>query len=880
VSLSYQEFLRAKMVQTPERGITIDPAAIHPSLKPHQAAIVRWALRKGNAAIFAAFGLGKTFMQLEIARQIQAHAGGKFLICAPLGVRQEFMRDAAKLDTKITFVRRIEECTADGIYLTNYETIRDSKLDPRAFTGCSLDEAAILRGFGGTKTFREFMRVFENGQVRYKFVATATPSPNEYIELLAYAAFLDVMDVSQAKTRFFKRDSTKADNLTLHAHKEREFWLWVSSWAIFLQKPSDLGYSDEGYVLPEMKVVWHEIPSDHTDAGYETSGQGRLVRSTAVGVTHAAKEKRDSLTGRIAKLMELRAIDPTAHRIIWHDLEAERRAIEKAIPECGTAYGNQDLDEREKIVMRFADGELQELGGKPSMLGAGNNFQRYCAWSIFLGIGFKFHEFIQAVHRVYRFLQTKEVRLDLIYTEAEREVRKRLEFKWENHNKLVAQMSEIIREYGLAINAMEQEFGRSLGVERTEITGQHYTMVHNDAVLETAAMPENSVHLILSSIPFSTQYEYSPSYNDFGHSETNEQFWEQMDFLIPELLRVLAPGRVCAIHVKDRIVPGGLTGMGFQTVYAFHSDAIRYFCRSGFAFTGMVTIVTDVVRENNQTYRLGWTEQCKDGTKMGVGMPEYLLLFRKPPTDSSNGYADLPVIKNKAEYSRSRWQVDAHGFHRSAGNRLMSFDEIRGMPHERIFKLFRQESFTNVYDFERHVKLGEALEVCAHCGHIHLGIKGDDDEGKVCGFTTDYLLPTEKVCHCPRYNSALPKKFMLLQPQSWHPEVWTDVTRMRSLNSAQAAAGRLMHLCPMQFDIADRAITQYTMPGEVVFDPFVGIGTVAARAVRLGRFGRGCELSAGYFTDAVYYCEAAEKKLATPSLFDLTEVEQESEITA
>ena len=888
----YEAFLRAKMVTAPERGIAIDAADINPLLKPHQAAIVRWAVRKGNAAIFAAFGLGKTFMQLEILRLILKHAGGKGLIIAPLGVRQEFMRDAEKLGITITFVRRLEECAADGIYLTNYETIRDSKLDPRAFTAVSLDEAAILRGFGGTKTFREFMRVFENGQVRYKFVATATPSPNEYIELLAYAAFLDVMDVSQAKTRFFKRDSTKADNLTLHAHKEREFWLWVSSWAIFLQKPSDLGFSDEGYELPPMQVYWHEIPSDHTQAGYETSGQGRLVRSTAVGVTHAAKEKRESLQGRIVKLMELRALDSAAHRIIWHDLEAERRAIEHAIPECGTAYGNQDLEDREKIVMSFADGELQELGGKPSMLGAGNNFQRYCAWSIFLGIGFKFHEFIQAVHRVFRFLQTKEVRLDLIYTEAEREVRRRLEEKWDNHNKLVAQMSEIIREYGLATNAMEQEFGRSLGVERSEAVGwtdalrTQYTwrVAHNDAVLETKAMLDASVHLILSSIPFSTQYEYTPSYNDFGHTETNEQFWEQMDFLVPELYRVLQPGRVCLIHVKDRTVPGGLSGLGFQTAYPFHCDAIRNFCRNGFAYLGMVTIVTDVVRENNQTYRLGWTEQCKDGTKMGVGMPEYLLLFRRPPSDSSNGYADLPVIKDKAAYSRSRWQVDAHGFHRSSGNRLLSTDEIRGMPHERIFKLFREHSLENVYDFEEHVKLGEALEVCAHCGHIHLGIKRDDDEGKVCGHicaisemsaaALDAGADSE-VCHCPRYNSALPKKFMLLQPQSWAPDVWTDVTRMLSLNSAQSAAGRQLHLCPMQFDIADRAIIQYTQPGEVVYDPFVGIGTVAARAVKHGRIGRGCELSPLYFVDAVRYCQAAEQKRESPSLFDVSETEDE-----
>jgi len=286
---------------------------------------------------------------------------------------------------------------------------------------------------------------------------------------------------------------------------------------------------------------------------------------------------------------------------------------------------------------------------------------------------------------------------------------------------------------------------------------------------------------------------------------------------------------------------------------------------------GMVSIVTDVVRENNQTYRLGWIEQCKDGSKMGVGMPEYLLIFRRPPSDSSRGYADLPVIKNKAAYSRHRWQVDAHGFHRSSGNRLLTEDDIRGMPHERIFKLFRQHSLENVYDYEEHVRLGETLEVCAHCGHIHLGIKGqDDDEGKVCGFEN---------CQCPRYDSALPKKFMLLQPQSWAPDVWTDITRMLSLNSAQAAAGREMHLCPMQFDLADRAIVQYTMEGETVLDPFAGLGTVPMRAVKLGRKGIGIELSPRYFADAVYYCEAAEKENAAPSLFTLIDLEKDESMT-
>lgn len=907
---AYEAFLRSKMITTPERGIEIDASAINQLLKPHQAAIVRWAVHKGNAAIFAAFGLGKTFMQLEIARLICQHAGGKFLIVAPLGVRQEFKRDAEKLGIEITFVRRFEECERDGIFLTNYETIRDAKMDPRKFTGCSLDEAAILRGFGGTKTFREFMRVFENGQVRYKFVATATPSPNEYIELLAYAAFLDVMDVSQAKTRFFKRDSTKADNLTLHAHKEREFWIWVSSWAIFLQKPSDLGFSDEGYALPETEVHWHELASDHNDAGYETSGQGRLVRSTAVGVTHAAKEKRESLTPRIVKLLELRALDPTAHRIIWHDLESERKAIEKTIHSCATVYGKQSLEIREPIITGFSDGTIAEAAGKPSMLGSGCNFQYHCAWAIYLGIGFKFAEFIQAWHRLVRFQQTKTVRVDLIYTEAEREVRRILQEKWDAHNVLVAKMSEIIREYGLGVNALEREFGRSFGVERREVAGENYRLVHNDSVVESMDLPDDSVHLILSSIPFATQYEFTPSFNDFGHSESNEQFWEQMEFLLPELYRVLQPGRACLIHVRDRITPGGLSGLGFQTAYPFHCDAIRHFCRHGFAYLGMKTIVTDVVRENNQTYRLGWTEQCKDGSRMGVGMPEYLLMFRKPPTDSSKGYADVPVVKDKTEYSRSRWQVDAHGFARSNGNRLLIRDEIRGMPHERIYKRFREMSLNYVYDFEQHVGLGEELEVCAHCGHIHLGVK-DDDLGKVCGVKLESQWITCPICEgtcsvpfgedggrpcptcfgkdgqtqgeieqpqhccCTRYESALPNKFMLLQPQSWHPDVWTDITRMLSLNSAQSAAGREMHLCPMQFDLADRAIAQFSMKGETVYDPFGGLGTVPLRAIKLGRKGLSCELSPSYFRDACFYCEAMERKMATPSLFDLLAEQEE-----
>lgn len=847
----YLAFLDRKVIVSAESAADMSPLAVNPMLLPHQRDIVPWAVRGKRRAIFAAFGLGKTFIQLEIARIVQRITGGMFLIVCPLGVRQEFAKDAEKLGITIRFVRSIEECTGPGIYLTNYETVRDGKLDPKHFAGASLDEASCLRGLGGTKTFREFMRLFDG--LAYKFVATATPSPNDYIELLAYSAFLEIMDVGEAKTRFFKRNSEKADELTIHPHKETEFWLWCASWAIFLQRPSDLGYSDEGYDLPEIEVHWHELPSDHSDAGFETSGQARLVKRSAVGVVDAAREKRDSLGARVEKLMELRSLDSDAHRIIWHDLEAERYAIEKAMPEVVTVWGTEDLDEREERISDFSEGRIRELATKPRIAGSGCNFQRHCAWEIFLGIGFKFNDFIQAIHRCHRFLQTRRVRIDLIYTEAELDVRRILEDKWAKHNKMMARMSQIIREFGLARNALAEALKRSSGIRRREVSGSGWNLVNNDSVLETLRMDDDSVHLVLTSIPFSTQYEYTPSYNDFGHTDSNEHFWQQMDFLIPELLRVLRPGRIAAIHVKDRIVPGGINGLGFQTVYPFHVDAIANFAKHGFAYLGMKTIVTDVVRENNQTYRLGWTEQCKDGTKMGVGMPEYLLIFRKPPSDNSNGYADEPVIKSKGRYSRSRWQVDAHGFARSSGNRPLSIDDLGGMTHAEIFQAFKKYSESTVYDHEHHVALAESLETCPDCGHIHTG-------KRCCG---------RGDCECVKPGGRLPVKFMLLPPASWSDEVWSDVTRMLSLNSAQSAKGRENHLCPMQFDIADRAITQYTMEGELVYDPFGGLGTVPYRTLLLGRRGLASELNGGYFSDSVDYLRAAELKINTPTLFDL-----------
>jgi hypothetical protein len=857
---SYADFLGAKVRLDRSSGFAVDPAEMNPALADFTRAMVAWALKGGRRAIFAKFGLRKTATQLEIMRLLLKHRPGKpKLIIAPLNVRHEFRLDAEawfKGDhaVDLRFVQSTAQIDDErALWITNYESVREGKLDPSGFD-VSLDEASILRGFGGTKTFREFMRLFE-GTMSYRFVATATPSPNEYIELLAYAAFLDVMDVGQAKTRFFRRDSEHADQLTIHPHKEREFWLWVASWALFVQRPGDLGFSNEGFDLPELDVRWHEIPSDHADAGAEKSGQARLFRSAAIGVVEASREKRHSLDARVAKLMELRAEQPEAHRLIWHDLEDERRAIEKAIPGVGTVYGSQAPEDQERIGLAFRNGTLRELAAKPVMLGSGSNFQRFCWWAVFLGIGFKFNDFIQAVHRIQRFGQTfhgfpegreRKVRIDILYTEAERHVRDELLRRWKQHDEQMAVMTGILQEYGLAGVSMAAELQRAMTVQRREASGEGWRLVNNDTVDETGALEGDSVDLIVTSIPFSTQYEYSPSYRDFGHTNDDKHFFEQMDYLTQQLFRVLKPGRVAAIHVKDRIVPSGLSGMGFQTVSPFSDATVAHFRKHGFGFLARKTVVTDVVRENNQTYRLTWTEQCKDGSRMGAGMPEYVLLFRKPPTDRSNGYADTPVVKGKKYwndgtgwdnpdgYSLARWQLDAHGYQRSSGNRLLQAEDLAGLEHREIYRLFRRYSLSTVYDYEQHVLLGEDLQ----------------------------------------RRGLLPTTFMLMPPQSWHPDVWTDITRMRTLNGEQSQKNRQMHLCPLQFDIVDRLIVQMSMKGETVYDPFAGLGTVPLRALKLGRRGLGVELSASYYDDACWYLKRQENEAAIPSLFDLDGLEE------
>jgi DNA modification methylase len=929
--MTYEEFIRAKMPVAEAFGFE-PQSEPHPSLKPHQIDIARWMVRGGRRACFASFGLGKTRINLQVAKWIVEKTAKKYLIVAPLGVRQEFTRsDGPAMGMIIEYCRTDAEVAAaqTQFIITNYERVRDGDitLSPEVFGGAGLDESSILRSYG-SDTFQTFRKIFKS--IPYRFVFTATPSPNRHKELIHYSDFLGVLDSGDALTRFFKRDSQKAGNLTLLPSQEEKFWLWLSSWAVFMQSPADLGYDATGYDLPPLAVHWHRLPTDHTKAWkqFDSWGQAQLISDQSSGLKELAETKRESIFTRLQFAKKLMAesenqfsaappangidkvIDealhhvagqqvlrellagkswgeafgvggsggpnghwegnakgihlsgeiikpkrimvrvkeysliPKKHWLLWHHLEDERRLIEKLIPDVRTIYGSQDLEEREQAIIDFAHGKFPILAAKPSIAGSGCNFQRYCADAIFLGSDYKFNDLIQSIHRIHRYQQLHDVNIHIIYTENEEHVIETLKQKWAQHTKLVAKMTELLKTFKLDLRK-DMNLIRETDCDRTEVASEKFRAIRNDNVLELGGQefgrgerlnpwPDNCIDQIVTSIPFGTQYEYSSSLLDMGHNPDNEGFFKQLDFLIPHLLRVLRPGRIACIHVKDRIRFGNVTGKGMPTVDRFSDKTADRFEKHGFEFMGRITIDTDVVRENNQTYRLGWSENAKDSTKMGVGMPEYVLLFRKLPSDTSTAYADIPVTKDKAVYGRSHWQIDASELYRSDGNRLPDVKTLLELPLDTVGRIWKEHAKRAPYNHAEHVNLCSEFE----------------REGR------------------------LPAAFMLFPPISQNSEIWTDIARMRVLNSEQGKRNQENHVCPLQIDIVERLINRYSNPGEIVLDPFAGIFTVPYLAIKMGRIGWGIELGKNYWKCGVGYCEQMESECSIPTLFDLAKTEE------
>jgi DNA modification methylase len=840
-SHNYSQFLESKIKVATRKGMKVDRTFFHPSLRPDQVDIAEWSIDLGAALVAPDAGMGKTRIGIEVMRFYQTEKGGKCLIVTELGAADTFVDqdpevgEGAAMGIYLEYVTNQQEAfpSKADIVVTNYERIRNGEFDFSAFTAVWLDEGNYIKNMASETT--EVLKR-ELSKVKYKYIATATPSPNEVLELINYAHVLGICDRGQILTRFFQRNSTKAGELTLHPHHTDDFWLWVHSWCISVTSPKDLGYDYPGFVLPELRLHWVEVSIDKAiDAGTEKDGQARLFIQSRSGLSEAAKIKRASIQARVYKALDILSSHREDHFLLWHHLEDERKALNSALNFPGISYadlyGSLAMEKREQRVVAFTKGELQYLSGKPSVCGVGNNFQKYCCKEIFVGITDSFDDLYQALKRVWRFYNPfPAVDVWLLYTPEEYEIVLNLQRKWKEHNEMREAMRVIIQKYGLDHSKYIEEKRRTFKVDRKVHEGKSYTLVNNDCVLELDHLQDNSVDLMLSSFPFGNHYEYSDKYNDFGHNETNADFIRQCGYLLPKLFNKLKPGRLAVVHLKNRIHYGSVTGLGFSILHRFTHLVCDAFEQHGFYTIGNHYIPTDVVSENNQTYRLGYGEMKKDSTKMGAGIPEEIWIFRKPPTSNSNAYADDPV-KHDESYSLSHWQVDADAFWKSSGNRYLTPYEMKAWGLDKIQAWWKRFNKSTVYDYEQHVALLQDLDA----------------------------------------HDKLSRLFTTLPMQSNTDFIQDNINRMHGLNMEQSRRKQQNHICPMPFDEVDRMIELYSNPGELVLDLFGGLGTTGVRALKKGRKAYIIELNEAYAKCAATYLKETEYKNEIPTLFDLIE---------
>lgn len=407
----YSEFLAAKERRAHRAGFDVLPDLLHPHLFPFQRAIVSWAIGLGRAAIFANTGLGKTVMQLEWARNMNE----RVLILAPLAVSTQTAREARTLDLDVHLCRDDSD-VRDGINITNYERVE--KFDLSRFGAVVLDESSILKSFDGKM---RAMLTEQCQDIRYRLACTATPSPNDTMELGNHAEFLGVMRATEMLATYFTHDGGETQKWRLKGHARKEFWRWVASWGAMVQRPSDLGFDDSGYDLPPLRMHEHIVSVDAVE------DQESLFALPALGLNETRRARKHSLTERVAMAAELVQREPGTW-LIWCDLNDEADALQAALPHALEIRGSDSTDSKERGLLAFSDGKEPLLISKPSICGFGMNWQ-HCHKMMFVGISYSWEALYQAIRRCYRFGQTAPVDVHLILSEPEQSVLEALKRK-------------------------------------------------------------------------------------------------------------------------------------------------------------------------------------------------------------------------------------------------------------------------------------------------------------------------------------------------------------------------------------------------------------------------------------------------------------------
>lgn len=595
-------------------------------LYDYQRDIVKWALRRGRAAIFADCGMGKTPMQLEYAR----HVPGNVLILAPLAVSSQTVREGQKFGINVNHVAEQSEVKSK-ISITNYEKL--DHFDPAFFSGIVLDESSILKSHTGhyrTKIIESFCNT------PFRLACTATPAPNDWMELGNHAQFLGTMSREEMLAMFFIHDGGETSKWRLKGHADSEFWKWMCSWAVMIRKPSDLGYDDGKFILPPMHMHKVEIKT-------KKRLPGELFVVQASTLQERIKARRETVQDRAEKCAEL--VNGTDEPwIIWCNLNSESEAIAKLIPGSVEIKGSDSSEHKSKSMLDFSDGQIRVLVTKPSIAGFGMNWQ-HCSNVAFVGLSDSYEQFYQAVRRCWRFGQDRDVNVYIITADIEGAVVQNIETKEDDAMKMAEYMVSHMKD--LNQEAVKGATVRSKAKYEWDMaSSDKWTLYLGDCVDVVSEMEDASIDYSIYSPPFASLYTYSNSDRDMGNSKDADEFMTHYRFLVDQMYRVLKPGRLVSFHCMN--LPSVKVRDGFIGIKDFRGDLIRVHQDAGFIYHSEVVIWKDPVTAMQRTKALGLLHKQikKDSSLSRQGIPDYVVTMRKPgdnPEPISHTNEDFPV---------------------------------------------------------------------------------------------------------------------------------------------------------------------------------------------------------------------------------------------
>ena len=625
----YAKFLEGKVASDVATGLTRIPR-ISTDLYDFQRDIVSWALTRGRAAIFADCGLGKTPMQLEWAR----HIPGDVLILAPLAVAAQTVREGKKFRVKITRCWSQAD-VKPGINITNYERLED--FDASKFTGVVLDESSILKSYDG-KTRSLIIEAFS--RTPFRLAATATPSPNDYMELGNHSEFLGVMTRSEMLAMYFVHDGAETQKWRIKGHAKADFWQWVCSWAVMIRKPSDLGYPNGRFKLPALEMKEHIVLAKQVACGDLFSMPAATLQERIRARSATIDDRSAAAANLVNKIKE--------PWIVWCNLNGESGRLVKLIPDAVEVRGANTPDQKESAMIGFSDGTIRVLVTKPSIAGFGMNWQ-HCSNIAFVGLSDSYEEFYQAVRRCWRFGQKKPVTAHLIIADIEGAVLRNIKRKEKDSANMAKEMVKNMGDLNTATLHGSTKRHKS-EYKLATVSGSNWTMRLGDCVELVKEMPDSTLHYSIYSPPFASLYTYSSSDRDMGNCNDTKTFLEHYRFLVEEIYRSTMPGRLTSFHCMD--LPTSKVRDGVIGLRDFRGELIRIHQEAGFIYHSGVTIWKDPVTAMQRTKALGLLHKTirRDSSMARQGIPDYLVTMRKP------GVNQEPITHTPEDFPVDLWQ--------------------------------------------------------------------------------------------------------------------------------------------------------------------------------------------------------------------------------